>query len=103
MGDKMRKILILVILFLTVLVFGQRAQAANPDPNRVTVFNKLTDKIATINEDPQDAREIIQDRQRQRRQARQQAIKRAQKKESRKRMLKQQQIIMDKINSPYTN
>ncbi|MFA5088748.1 MAG: hypothetical protein WC552_06925 [Candidatus Omnitrophota bacterium] len=98
----MRRIFVVVILvFFSILSLPgpSLGQQAAVEVNRQTVFNDITDFIATVGESAEEAKEIKAERRAERREKRQRAKNRRKKKEMKRRMKEQQRIIMEKINA----
>lgn len=88
------------VALIVTLLFVPIVEAANkqyPDPKRVTAFNNFTDNMATMGEDPQEAKQIVANRKRMRERVRKDEIELAKRKETRKRIKQEQKDILEKI------
>ena len=89
----MVRLLIVLILILNFvgLSWAQQNRRMGPvnDPNRVTLFNKTTDFLATAGESPSDKQEILRERQAMRRKVRMSAERRKEYNQTQKKIKKE--------------
>ncbi len=93
------KRLIFSVIFVGVMLSCSPVFAAVPSAERQTVFNNVTDYLATVGKSQQDKKEILQDRRDIRRETRLKNEARRKQAQTRKRMKAQEQAIMNKVRA----
>ncbi len=84
-------------LIITATPAVTSADAAK-NPNRVTMWNKMTDFFATVGKEDTEKRRILLERRKRRQEARVFKANQKQQRKIRKRMREQQRTIMDKVD-----
>ena len=95
-----RNLVFVFVALVASVVMAEDHVLHAPDPaDRQTLFNTVTDFVATIGKAPEEAREIRQERRLERRESRLREERRRQRARMRNQIAQQQQIIMEKINA----
>ena len=89
----------LYLMLVSMLMLSPAALADTTTAGRQTVFNDVTDYVATVGRDPQDKKEILKERRDIRREARLKSEARRKREETRKRMKEQQELILRKVRA----
>jgi hypothetical protein len=91
----------LLLLSLSALILSSTpAYADYKSANRQSALNNTTDFFATVGKSEQDKKDILRERREQRRDIRLKEEARRKRMETRKRMKRQQDAMMQKINAP---
>ncbi len=87
------------VIFFGLMLSCSPVFAGASTAERQTVFNNVTDYLATVGKSQQDKKEILQDRRDIRRETRLKNEARRKQVQTRKRMKAQEQAIMDKVRT----
>ena len=87
------------VIFLGMMLCCSPVFAGAPSAERQTIFNNVTDYLATVGKSQQDKQEILQDRRDIRRETRLKNEARRKQAQTRKRMKAQEQAILNKVRA----